>query len=180
MVQKLKVGSVEKEYQNALKNLATIRRNTDRVLSADWVRCEPDSEVYVTLGDINVLLSRILRYCRPIDKNKAELVVRGQDVVGMVMHSHEPRAFFESQFPRKLESICGVINDCWEKVEAGDGYRAPHGGVRKGAGRKKGAPTTQVRIDSDLAALFKEVSEQYRKAQSERDRQRVIDMLGRI
>ncbi|MDO6543482.1 hypothetical protein [Photobacterium sanguinicancri] len=37
-----------------------------------------------------------------------------------------------------------------------------HGGVRQGAGRKKASPTKQIRVDSDLADIFKDISDDYR------------------
>ncbi|MCE7730150.1 hypothetical protein [Vibrio campbellii] len=47
--------------------------------------------------------------------------------------------------------------------------KALHGGARKGAGRKKEAPTKQIRIDADLAEQFKMLSDLYR-AQPDSDK----------
>ena len=42
-----------------------------------------------------------------------------------------------------------------------------HGGSRIGSGRKKLAPTKQIRVDENLAASFKSISDAYRSLDSE-------------
>lgn len=50
------------------------------------------------------------------------------------------------------------------------------GGVREGAGRKKEAPTKQIRIDADLAEQFKMLSDLYR-GQSDSDKALLLEGL---
>ncbi|MEH6534233.1 MAG: hypothetical protein V7735_23270 [Photobacterium frigidiphilum] len=40
-----------------------------------------------------------------------------------------------------------------------------HGGSRKGAGRKKGEPTTLIRVCEDIEPLLKQISDGYKCAQ---------------
>ncbi|MEL7307005.1 MAG: hypothetical protein AAGK05_03470 [Pseudomonadota bacterium] len=69
---------------------------------------------------------------------------------------------------------CGSVNWSYEygflegfAVTCSLNAKNLHGGSRTGSGRKKSAPTKQIRVDENLAGTFKSISDAYRSLDSE-------------
>ena len=60
----------------------------------------------------------------------------------------------------KIYAVCDTI--ILNSVSAIRNEQKKHGGFRNGAGRKKSAPTKQIRVDKELADQFKIFSDIYR------------------
>jgi len=73
---------------------------------------------------------------------------------------------FLKHFPSELKNALSLSKSC-------------HGGARQNAGRKKAAPTKQIRIDAELAEQFKMLSELYR-GQSDTDKQKILLELVKV
>lgn len=100
------------------------------------------------------------------------------DEMGEIYDAYD---FVPNSMSLKIDNDTRELNDLVNPVA--DNLKAyflssRHGGARKGAGRKKEAPTKQIRIDADLAEPFKALSDLYRSQSSDTEKFHIIETIA--
>ncbi|CAK6712670.1 hypothetical protein HORM4_1250009 [Vibrio harveyi] len=178
---------MKKTYENALKNLSTIQRHVDIILSSEWEYCQQNDEsndIYSSLRAINTLLSGIRSYVKVIDDEAQATLSQASHIISSVTYGDQPKSFFEEHF---VKAFFGTLPDLIERIHGLDlqGVRNTkpevkiqysHGGYRVGAGRKKKEKTQQIRIPESLVSDISELKEIYSHLGSE-DKERIIQRI---
>ena len=81
---------------------------------------------------------------------------------------HEPSASELKPLYDECDRIYAICDSIIQNsISAIHREQKKHGGARSGSGRKKLAPTKQIRVDENLAGSFKSISDAYRSLDSE-------------